>query len=129
MAEGFLGRWAQRKADARRGLPLVEPAVLAAAPTPQPVAATPAPAAVAAPAPVTESDLLSDAASDGLASTVTPWVAAAHHRGVPMRVDEMNAITCGGTQGISNTYGSALWALDTMFAMAVAPTPVPATET
>ena len=30
----------------------------------------------------------------------------------------MNAITCGGTRGISDTYGSALWALDTMFAMA-----------
>ena len=71
-------------------------------------------------APVTESDLLSDTASNGLASTVAPWVAAAHHRGVPMRVDEMNAITCGGTRGISNTYGSALWALDTMFAMAQA---------
>jgi hypothetical protein len=25
MAEGFLGRWAQRKADARQGLPLTEP--------------------------------------------------------------------------------------------------------
>ncbi len=67
---------------------------------------------------VTEADLLSDTSSDGLAATVAPWVSAAHGRGIPLRVDEMNAITCGGTRGISDTYGSALWALDTMFAMA-----------
>jgi hypothetical protein len=67
---------------------------------------------------VTESELLSDTSSNGLAATVAPWVTAAHGRGIPLRVDEMNAITCGGTRGISDTYGSALWALDTMFAMA-----------
>ena len=69
-------------------------------------------------APVTESQLLSNAASDGLAQTVTPYVAAAHGHGIPLRVDETNAITCGGTRGISNTYGSALWAIDAMFALA-----------
>ncbi|HET9105126.1 MAG TPA: glycosyl hydrolase family 79 C-terminal domain-containing protein [Solirubrobacteraceae bacterium] len=69
-------------------------------------------------APVTEDDLLSSTASDGLAATVEPWVVAAHRAGRPLRLDEMNAITCGGTRGISDTYGSALWALDTMFAMA-----------
>lgn len=69
-------------------------------------------------APVTESQLLSDAASDGLAQTVAPYVAAAHSHRVPLRVDETNAITCGGTRGISNTYGSALWAVDAMFALA-----------
>jgi len=68
--------------------------------------------------PVTEADLLSTGSSDGLATTVAPWVLAAHRRGIPLRVDEVNAITCGGTRGISDTYGSALWALDTMFAMA-----------
>lgn len=68
--------------------------------------------------PVTESDLLSDTSSNGLAATITPWVSAAHRRGVPVRLDEVNAITCGGTRGISDTYGSALWALDTMFAIA-----------
>ncbi len=68
--------------------------------------------------PVTEAALLSDNSSDGLAATVAPWVSAAHGRRIPLRVDELNAITCGGTRGISDTYGSALWALDTMFAMA-----------
>lgn len=67
---------------------------------------------------VTEGDLLSNTSSDGLAATVAPWVSAAHRRGIPLRVDELNAITCGGSRGISDTYGSALWALDTMFAMA-----------
>jgi hypothetical protein len=69
-------------------------------------------------APVTEDDLLSSTSSDGLAATVAPWVVAAHRSGRPLRVDEMNAITCGGTRGVSDTYGSALWALDTMFALA-----------
>ena len=67
---------------------------------------------------VTEAELLSDTSSNGLAAAVAPWVSAAHGRGIPLRVDEINAITCGGTRGISDTYGSALWALDTMFAVA-----------
>jgi hypothetical protein len=38
MAEGFLGRWAQRKLDARQGKPLTEPeAPRVATPAPQPV--------------------------------------------------------------------------------------------
>ena len=51
MADGFLGRWAQRKADARQGKPLVEPQVPV---KPQPASAALSPAAaglVAAPHP------------------------------------------------------------------------------
>lgn len=48
MAEGFLGRWSQRKQGARQGKPLVEPE-RPTEPTPAPVAptATPAPVSVA----------------------------------------------------------------------------------
>jgi hypothetical protein len=67
---------------------------------------------------VTIPQLLSDTSSHGLAESVAPYVAvaAAHH--VPLRIDEMNAISCGGTRGVSDTFASALWVLDTLFEMA-----------
>ncbi|MGI8506857.1 MAG: glycosyl hydrolase family 79 C-terminal domain-containing protein [Solirubrobacteraceae bacterium] len=67
---------------------------------------------------VTIGQLLSDASSHGLADTVAPLVAVAHSHRVQARVDEMNAVTCGGTSGVSDTFASALWALDTLFEMA-----------
>ncbi len=67
---------------------------------------------------VTIGELLSDTSSHGLALAITPWLAAAAQRGVPLRVDEINAVTCGGQRGVSNVFGSALWALDTMFELA-----------
>jgi Glycosyl hydrolase family 79 C-terminal beta domain len=69
---------------------------------------------------VTEGELLSDGASHGLAASVTPYIDLARHHGVPARIDEMNAVSCGGERGISDTFGSALWALDALFEMAAA---------
>jgi hypothetical protein len=63
-------------------------------------------------------NLLSDTASAGLAETVTPFVADAHAKGLPLRVDEINSVACAGARGVSNTFASALWTLDTLFAMA-----------
>src|SRR5262249_8930138 len=34
---------------------------------------------------------------------------------LPFRMGEMNSIACGGQAGVSDAFGSALWALDTMF--------------
>jgi hypothetical protein len=67
---------------------------------------------------VTIAQLLSDQSSHGLAASVAPYVAvaAAHHD--PVRVDEMNGISCGGTRGVSDTFASALWVLDALFEMA-----------
>jgi Glycosyl hydrolase family 79 C-terminal beta domain len=67
---------------------------------------------------VTTAQLLSEQSSRGLAETVAPYVAvaAAHHD--PLRVDEMNGISCGGTRGVSDTFASALWVLDALFEMA-----------
>jgi hypothetical protein len=67
---------------------------------------------------VTIPQLLSDQSSRGLAASLAPYVAvaAAHHD--PLRVDEMNGISCGGTRGVSDTFASALWVLDAMFEMA-----------
>ena len=42
----------------------------------------------------------------------------AHSHHVPLRVDEMNGVSCGGQAGVSNVFASSLWSLDTLFAMA-----------
>jgi hypothetical protein len=67
---------------------------------------------------VTIPEILSSSSSTGLAATVAGAVATAHARGVGLRIDEMSAISCGGVLGISNSFATALWSLDTLFAMA-----------
>jgi hypothetical protein len=62
--------------------------------------------------------LLSSSASQGLVRGVAPYVALAHRRGLGFRVDELNAVTCGGKPGVSDTFASTLWALDTLLWMA-----------
>jgi hypothetical protein len=63
-------------------------------------------------------NLLSNVSSSGLAQSVASYVAAAHARGLPFRVGEMNSASCEGRAGVSDTFASALWVLDTLFAMA-----------
>jgi hypothetical protein len=46
---------------------------------------------------------------------VTDAIAAVHAHGVLYRVGEMNSISHGGEEGISNAFGSALWSIDDMF--------------
>jgi hypothetical protein len=67
---------------------------------------------------VTIAQLLSDASSAGLAGMLAPYVEIARRHGVRLRIDEMNAISCGGTRGVSDTFASALWALDALFELA-----------
>src|SRR5205807_5734988 len=62
--------------------------------------------------------LLSTAASSGFVARIRPYAAIAHAHGVPFRVDEMNSVACGGKRGVSDTFASALWALDTLLEMA-----------
>ena len=64
--------------------------------------------------------LLSSRASRGLVEGLDGYVALAHRHGVAFRVDEMNSVACGGKRGVSDTFASALWALDTLFSMAQA---------
>ncbi len=61
---------------------------------------------------VTAADLFLPSSLQGLAGQVAGWVriAAAHH--LPLRVDEMNSVSCGGEVGLSNAFAPALWALD-----------------
>lgn len=64
--------------------------------------------------------LLSRASSTGIgmAQGLAPYVRTAHAHRVPIRVDEMNAVSCGGEPGVSDTFATALWAPDALFALA-----------
>ena len=62
--------------------------------------------------------LLANSSSSGLAQILKRYVRIAHAHGLPLRIDEMNAVSCGGRSGVSDTFASALWSLDTLFAMA-----------
>ena len=66
----------------------------------------------------TVANMLSSSASRGLADGITRYVRIAHQRGDTFRIDEMNSVACGGKAGVSDTFASALWALDTLFAVA-----------
>ncbi len=63
-------------------------------------------------------NLLGTSASRGIMNGVGKYVALAHKHHSGFLIDEMNSVTCGGRAGISNTFASALWALDAMFDMA-----------
>jgi hypothetical protein len=62
--------------------------------------------------------LLAARSSRGLAQALAPYVAQAHARGLPFWVDELNSVACGGRRGVSDTFASALWGLDTLFELA-----------
>jgi len=64
------------------------------------------------------SNLLSDTSSEGLAQSIAPYVVTAHAAGIPFRLDELNSASCSGKLGVSNTFASALWVLDTLFSLA-----------
>lgn len=66
----------------------------------------------------TIANLLAPVASSGPATSLAGMVATAHARRIPFRADELNSVSCGGARGVSNTFASALWVLDTLFNMA-----------
>lgn len=64
------------------------------------------------------SNLLSDAASRGLADSIAPYVRIAHARHLPLRIDEMNTVSAGQAPGVADSFASALWIVDALFNMA-----------
>jgi hypothetical protein len=66
----------------------------------------------------TIANLLSTRSSATEANSVIPSVKIAHARGIPLRIDEMNTISCGVDNGVAQSFASALWALDAVFQMA-----------
>jgi hypothetical protein len=66
-------------------------------------------------------NLLSDRSSVGMAASLAPYVALAHAHGLQFRVDELNSAAlagCLGRPGISSSFASALWMLNTLFNLA-----------
>lgn len=61
--------------------------------------------------------MLSEKASSGLAASVGEAVAFAHAHRQALRVSELNSISCGGNAGVANSFATALWAPDALFAM------------
>jgi hypothetical protein len=59
--------------------------------------------------------LLQPSSATKLPSMYAPFAAAAHQNGLIFRMGEMNSIGGGGASGISNSFSSALWSIDTMF--------------
>jgi Glycosyl hydrolase family 79 C-terminal beta domain len=60
----------------------------------------------------TMSDLLSSGYHNKIRDRVQALVTAATPLGVDTRLTEANSLTCGGVDGVSDRYGSALWAVD-----------------
>jgi hypothetical protein len=60
-------------------------------------------------------NLLADYSSAGLAAPLSPFVETASKHRLGLRIAEMNSASCQGKAGVSDTFASALWALDTMF--------------
>ncbi|HET8977141.1 MAG TPA: glycosyl hydrolase family 79 C-terminal domain-containing protein [Solirubrobacteraceae bacterium] len=64
--------------------------------------------------------LLADSSSAGLAAPLARYARVAHAHRLPFRIAEMNSASCEGAPGVSDTFASALWALDTLFNFAAA---------
>lgn len=67
---------------------------------------------------VTPGQLLSDGSEAGLANGQFGYVRIADRRHLPLRIDELNGVSCGGKKGVSNAFVSSLWMLDTLYQMA-----------
>jgi hypothetical protein len=67
---------------------------------------------------LTIGELLANSASTGLANGLARYAEIAHAHHVPLRIDEMNAVSCGGEAGVSNTFAAALWSIDALFSLA-----------
>jgi hypothetical protein len=61
---------------------------------------------------VTDAELFDQASLGELAAQIGGWatIGLSHH--LPLRVDEMNSVSCGGQRGITDTFAPALWALN-----------------
>jgi hypothetical protein len=60
----------------------------------------------------TMADLLSPEFHDRIAARIKILVDSAKLLGVKTRLTEANSLTCGGVDGVSDRYGSALWIVD-----------------
>lgn len=61
---------------------------------------------------------LSEKAAKSVPSQVASSVATTHANGIIFRLNETGPVSDGGVAGVSNSFASALWAIDTMFEFA-----------
>lgn len=61
--------------------------------------------------------VLSPGTSAGLSPSVIPALRLARRSGLPLRLTELNSVTCEGRRGVSNTFAAALWAPDALFSL------------
>jgi hypothetical protein len=52
---------------------------------------------------LTIGELLSSSSQAGLAASVARYVGVAHAHHIPLRIDELNAVSCGGQRGSAST--------------------------
>lgn len=50
-----------------------------------------------------------------LSGALARYAALVHAHDIPIRIDEMNSVTCGGQNGVSDVFASALWAANALF--------------
>ena len=62
--------------------------------------------------------LFTPASTTGLADSVARDVALAHAHGLQVRIDEVNTISCGRVPAVDESFASALWVLQALFAFA-----------
>jgi hypothetical protein len=92
---GALIEWGEEEALSQR------PALLTGHHYPLGCAQTPAPSIEA---------LLSATTREREAQSLATYMTVSHAYDIPLRLDETNSVSCGGTDGISDTFASALWA-------------------
>jgi len=63
-------------------------------------------------------NLLKNSSASSFAHLMLPALAAAKPYQLPVRYGEMNSAWNGGKQGVSNTFASTLWGVDTLFEIA-----------
>jgi len=62
-------------------------------------------------------DFFARSSIQGLADSIHDAVKTAAAHGKPLRVDEINGVSCGGEAGVSDSFGEALWALNMLPAL------------
>jgi hypothetical protein len=92
---GVFPEWGEEEAFSQ------EPALLTGHHYPLGCAQTPAPSIEA---------LLSPGTRNREAQSLATYLTVAKAHDIPLRIDEANTVSCGGVAGISDTFGSALWA-------------------
>ncbi|HWD63719.1 MAG TPA: hypothetical protein VG405_00970, partial [Solirubrobacteraceae bacterium] len=58
--------------------------------------------------------MLAAGASSGMAHTVASTASLAHSHHQALRLTEVNSISCGGNNGVANSFATALWAPDAL---------------